>query len=140
MRLEDALEHLSDGRLSQIYLAALEHSVAVELGAPGKQEVILSRKSYLHIRDVHPEITIAEFELLPGAIRNGLIIVEISCPRKSSICYQSPHSQQRYVVAIHGTKNGEIYCSTFHRARARNTKSKLKRGRIIRPHKVKRAP
>ena len=135
MRLEDALEHLSDGRFSQIYLTTLEHGVAVELGAAEKQEVILSRGSYLHIRDKHPEITIAEFKLLPDAIRNGLVIVEKNCPRKSSICYQSPHSNHRYMVAIHGTSKGEIYCSTFYRARPRNTKSKLKHGRMIKRHK-----
>ena len=136
MRLDEALSLLAEGKRSYIFLAAVERDVAIALGVEHTRDVKLSRESYAHIKSVHPEITYREFKLLPDAIRKGLVIREGGSPRKAAICYQSPESDQRYMAALHGTAKGDdIYCTTFHRARKGNTKSKIERGEIIRRQK-----
>ena len=136
MRLDEALSFLAEGKRAYIFLAAVEPGIAIALGVEYTRDVKLSRESYAHIKSHHPEITYREFELLPDAIRNGLVIREGGSSKKVSICYQSPESDQRYTAALKSTAKGDdIYCTTFHRARKGNTKSKIKRGKIIRRHK-----
>ena len=136
MRLDEALSSLAGGKLPYIFLAAVERDIAIALGVESTREVKLSRDSFAHIKSKHPEIIYCEFELLPDAIRNGLVIREGGSPRKASICYQNPNSHQRYIAAIQSTRSGdEMFCMTFHRARPRNTRSKIKRGEIIRNHR-----
>ena len=136
MRLDEALSLLEGGQLRYIFLASVERDIAIALGVECTREVKLSRESYAHIKSEHPEITYPEFELLPDAIRNGLVIREGGSPRKASICYQNPNRHQRYIATIQSTGLGdEMFCTTFHRARPRNTRSKIKRGKIIRNHK-----
>ena len=137
MELKQALSLLAEGQYrDSIILSSVDLDVALAVGAKHAHEVKLSRESYLHIMSEHPEMTDREFELLPHAIRDGLVIQHTDAQKKASICYQSPESDQRYMAALHGTAKGDsIYCATFHRARKGNTKSKIRRGKIIRRHK-----
>jgi hypothetical protein len=99
--------------------------------------VYLSFDSLAHIAKEHPDVT--DFDLLhiPLAIRFGLIVREISAPDRLMISYLPKGGTRRYkcvLKAAAGTT--EVWVLTFHKMRQRQTQAMLRRGSILRRHKV----
>lgn len=127
---------LGQGNWNKIVVCSVETLVAVAMRAKHTRNVYLSRESYLHIRDQHPDISLDDLEmLLPDAINHGLVIVEGQRPHFATICYQSTVESRRYAIALKSTKDGrEIYIRSVHRMDDRQTKAFLDRGVPVRLH------
>jgi len=96
--------------------------------------ILLSTDSTRHILTKHGDhIEPSTLLIIPEALRVGLWIAdrEFSC----RVSYEQKETGVRYLAAVKATKNRrEIYLSTFHRAQQGQTKSVLKRGKIVRNH------
>lgn len=123
------------GSQDHIVLGNLPHYVASFYGA-NTIEVWLGRKGLLHIGERHPDIGLDDLLLLPLAIKNGLLIREDDRQKELTICFQHPTNEKRRYIAVLKFACGkrELWVSTFHRAKVRQTKRKLRRGRVIRSH------
>jgi hypothetical protein len=98
--------------------------------------VYLSRSSLLHIQDGHPDITHFDLLNLPFAIDRGLLVQEIERPHMIIALYLNAISEIRFTIALKISQNGtEIWVSSFYRTKARQTKSILRRGRLLQKHK-----
>lgn len=130
------LSRLARGAVARIVVGTLEERVACAIGAHHTRNVTLSTASFLHIRGEHPDIELSEFEYLPLAIANGLAIFENSRPNCVILSYQSPIPAKRFLVPIKCVNKGtEIFVSSFHRGRNRQTRSLLRRGEAVRLHR-----
>ena len=99
--------------------------------------VYLSSKTLEHINKDHSDVS--DFDLLhiPLALRFGLIVAEKSAPNRILISYQPRNEPRRYKCALKATSGAtEIWVSTFHRMKARQTRAMLKRGTVLRRHRV----
>jgi hypothetical protein len=132
---KDDLLSLLLGSAKHVVLGNLPHYAASFYGA-NTIEVWLGRKGLMHIVERHPDIDVDDLLLLPLAIRNGLLIREHDRKRELTICLQHPTIESRRYIAVLKFACGkrELWVSTFHRAKARQTKRKLKRGHVIRKH------
>lgn len=71
---------------------------------------------------------------LPVMIRNGLWIAETN--GRACVVYSDQNTNKRYISAIKVAAKGyEVYLTTFHLCRPRQTASLLKRGTILQTHK-----
>jgi hypothetical protein len=122
---------------SQRYIALgnVPHHVASFYNA-NTIEVWLGKTGLQHIGERHPDIGVDDLLLLPLAIRNGLLIREIDREKELTVCFQHPTNEKLRYIAVLKFACGkhELWISTFHRAKARQTKRKLRRGRVIRNH------
>ena len=135
MKLHHGLELLTYGKIPYIHLAELDIHTAIALTGAPIQDVVLFRDALFHIRDKHSDVTLSELDILPEALRDGLLIAENDDQKKACVCYESNEFGRRYNAALKVLPEKKlISCLTFHRARQRNTKSKMKRGRPIRLH------
>lgn len=129
------LTNLALGVTDRLEVGRLDPLTANLIGAT-TPIVFLSRESLQHIRHRHPVLTAEEYLLLPAVIRNGLIIKETRRPTHIVISFQGAEEIRRYITVIKVTRGGhELYVKTLHRARERQTKALLTRGRILRNHK-----
>ena len=136
MVTKSILTMLSQGTWNKIIVCSVETVVAVAMRAKHTRDVHLSRESYFHIRDQHPDVSLDDLEmLLPDAINHGLVIVEKKRPHFATICYQSTVEGRRYAIALKSTMDGrEIFIQSVHRMHARQTKAVLDRGVAVRLH------
>ena len=80
---------------------------------------------------------ISYFEIITMSygLRHGLMIGDASKPNCLIINYISPNSSVRFKIAIKSANNfTELWISTMHRLRPRQTMALLKRGVIVRTH------
>lgn len=134
MKSEDLLD-LALGLRDRIVVCELSRLIANFLTASTPQ-VTLSRFSLTHIRRDHRDMTLERLMLLPVAIKDGLIIREKARPQFLTVSYDL--GDERFIAVLKATERKHaIFVETFHRARPRQTKSLLKRGRIIRAHALK---
>ena len=125
---------LSGERQEAMIIGALHdpaHSSAI--GAR-THAVLLSRDTIVKQEDRHPDIGFDDYRLIPYAIRYGLIVHESARPRHLMFVFDDPWGR-RYRVMIRSTTNGnEIYVTSCHKTRDRQTKALLSRGRDLRRH------
>lgn len=134
LTLED-LEDLANNYRDPVTVGMVPFDVAAHLGIKN-HSVYLSRGSLLHIRLQHPDIDHFKLLNLPFAIENGLLVQEIARPHMLLSSYKLPLEDIRYVTALKILKAGtEIWVSSFYRVKARQTKSILRRSRILQSHK-----
>jgi len=117
---------------ASIEVGYLPQEVAAHFGC-GLGIAYLSSRSLNHILDDHADINIVDLLHLPDLIQRGLWVAD----RANSACilYQPSGGFMRYASALKVAAGGfEPYITTFHRARERQTKAKLKRGRVLRNH------
>jgi hypothetical protein len=67
---------------------------------------------------------------LPAVINRGLVIREIRCLVASYL-----HEETRYIATMKRAPSCEIWITTFHRSKPKQTKALLKRGEVLRTHK-----
>ena len=95
--------------------------------------IYLSKESCIHIFEEHPCLQEFELLLLPHAITRGMLIRERD--RQNCVVAIYQHVGKRYIAAMKRSRSREIWVTTFHRARYKQTKALLKKGQIVRPHK-----
>lgn len=106
-----------------------------ELLQLGTTAVYLSLVSLLHIRDEHPDMDDITLLRLPFALRNGLIVQETKKSNHLLCCYQPSETEKRFIAALKIAKPArEVYVSSFYRGRERQTRSILKRGKVLKTH------
>jgi hypothetical protein len=101
-----------------------------------RDTIFLSSESAKHILEEHGDhIAPESFEILPIALRKGLRIGEASRGNFCTVSFVDVEMERRYFVAIKTTKDRRrTYVTSFHLGKARQTKSKLKRGQVLRQH------
>jgi hypothetical protein len=76
-----------------------------------------------------------DFIKLPIGLARGLVITDGRTPRSVVVCYVAPDSNVRHKVVVKATANGsELWVSTFHRTKPRQTRALLARGRVLKTH------
>ncbi|WP_159089153.1 hypothetical protein [Tateyamaria sp. Alg231-49] len=129
----DELIDLLAGRRGDLQVGVIPLEVRQHFGC-SREEVFLSSESARHIIDEHGD-HIGKNELLriPEILTKGMWVADrkLAC----SVSFQTETPAIRLLAAIKITRNhSRMYVSTLHRAKKRQTKSKLKRGQLLRPH------
>ena len=124
---------LSGERVEPIAVAAIHNPALAEvIGAADRHAVLLSRDTIVKEKVRHPDIDFEQYCVLPDVVRFGLVVQEYS--QQLVFCYEH-HSGRRYRAMVKATLAGhELYVTSFHRMRDRQTKAILKRGLILRRH------
>lgn len=98
-------------------------------------EVWISRERLLHIDNQHDGLSDFEIISMSFGLMNGLFVADEKRPNCLIISYVLPNQSRRYKIAIKSAAQGrELWVSTFHRTRPRQTRTLLTRGRVIKPH------
>lgn len=95
--------------------------------------VYLSKESCAHIFKEHPDLKEFDVLALPRVIDRGLLIREIRRPQY--LVASCLHEATRYVAVMKRASSREIWVTTFHRTKPKQTKALLRRGYVLRPHK-----
>lgn len=129
---EKTVQDLLDGALETATVGFLQAFVASYFDAH-TIEVKIGRNQILHIREVHPNMFPNDILHLKAAIRRGLLVQEFKRIKHLSCCYQNPTSPERRYIAGLKFAAGfhELWVSTFHRAKERQTRAILKRSKSI---------
>ncbi len=121
-------------RTDPIEVGRLPIEVAQHISA-SLRNVYLSNYSLVHIMQDHPDVTFMDLLIITPMLADGLWIAERK-PNMACVSYVHPETGIRYIGAVKCAAGGfEVYLSTFHRSRKRQTTSLLKRGPILQSHK-----
>jgi len=134
MDMEEKLKHLEEGQSNYLILGSFEEEITSRIGDDIHSHVMLSPESYRHIKQRHPELEKIDYEMLPDAVRVGLVIKD-SKRDSVVVSFQSPFAGRRLAVPINVTSKGELYCRTVFRTRQRFTRQLMERGEVLRRHK-----
>lgn len=126
---------LAGEREEPVVVGAVHHPALVRaIGAPGVHAVLLSPDTIVKQRQQHPDIDIDDYCVAPDVLRFGLVLHLPAWPRQLTFCYQH-HTGWRYRLFVKSTMRGdELWVTSLHRTRQRQTKALLNRGRILRHH------
>lgn len=94
--------------------------------------VYLSRYSIQHILEEHPDVSLFDLLRAPIVLRDGLLIGDRNCV-VASYCVSEENIRYKAVVKCAGG-GCDLWLTTFHRTAPRQTKSLLKRGKVLRLH------
>lgn len=90
----------------------------------------ISGESIRHILKKHPDVELVDMVCLPDMVRRGLWVEEPG--RTACVLYDHPIRGLRFKAAIKAAGDGfETYIGTFHRVAPRQTRSVLRRGRVL---------
>lgn len=79
--------------------------------------------------------TDSDFMTMDFGLRHGLMATDQKNPKEIVISYVLPDSATRWKIGVRSCADGlELWITTFHRMRKRQTRSLLKRGVIIKRH------
>ena len=87
--------------------------------------VYLSSESCIHIFEEHPDLREFDVLALPAVINRGLLIRETHRPRCLVASYL--HEETRYIATMKRASSCEIWITTFHRSKPKQTKALLKK-------------
>lgn len=97
--------------------------------------VNISGERLQHIMKDHKDLTEIDIISMSYGLQHGMFA---SDPRDSKclvVTYVHPDTQVRYKIAVKCAAGGrELWVSSFHRMRKRQTSALLKRGKLIRKH------
>jgi hypothetical protein len=135
MNLGSLQDLLRDSKQRVTTVCVIEEPVAKAMQAK-TVAVFLSYVTLVKQCVKHPDIRAVDYSLLSDAITQGMVVLDKSKHRSVQICYQHPaFEDKRYRVFLKTTGTGdEIYVESLHRTRPRQTKSVLKRGKLLRNH------
>ena len=126
--------HLRKGWKDEVVIGPLASEGVVHLRS-STDIVRLSRNSLIHIEERHGSITDFEIITIAYGLAKGMYISDSKRENHLIINYIYPDTGFRYKAAVKCANKGqELWVSTFHRLRPRQTKPLLKRGALIRPH------
>ena len=99
-----------------------------------KQKVVLlSDETLAKQKQHHPELTLAEYRLLPKMINTGMVIKE---PDQRLVFFESKSTEKLYMAVIKTTENGaENYLTSFRQTTDKDMRRKERQGRVIREWK-----
>ena len=119
---------------ASILVGWLPKSIEAHFGWKARR-VYIKGERLAHILN-HPDMTEIEVLLIPNALAYGLLLQERDRPERLIACYQHPEDEsKRYKAAVKVMDNGfEIWISTFHRTRRKQTKTLLARSIKLRDH------
>ena len=102
-----------------------------------RDRVVLSTQSIRHILTGHGDhISVDNLLLLPSILEQGMWIADR--PLAFAVVWQAGENDPRYKVALKTTADhSRTYVRSFHRMKARQTRSVLRRGDLVREHWVK---
>ena len=130
----DDLNNLRNGYKTSHQVAEFPQTVLDRLS--WKSSIIyLSKESLHHINSDHPDIDDFVLLLLPKMIRNGLIVQEAKKPNIVVVIYQIDETKRISVILKRARNGFDIWVSSIHRMKKRQTASILKRGFVIQNHK-----
>ena len=134
MTVEDLFWLLLDKR-PFIPVCKLPQDVCAEIGA-ATTIVRLSRSTLTHIIGDHVDVDVSQLMMMPKAIQWGLLVDDRERPNHIIASYQDPYATaRRYIAVMKITRNRkEIWISTFHRSKERQTRRILEKGRILKKH------
>ena len=112
---------------SRFVIAALDEGLKRRLGAKQKA-VLLSDETLAKQRKHHPELTLAEYRLLPRMIAKGKAIKFA----EQNIHFYTIHGRLHRAVMKTTEKRHENYLTTFHISRDKQLDKDLKNGKLIR--------
>lgn len=103
--------------------------------------VYLSTQSMRHIRAKHGDhVDLATLQMIPLLLQKGMWIAEKSTRKNANFCGVScklSEATPRYFVSLKYTRDlTRAYVRTLHKSAPRQTKQKIKRGKVIRDHWV----
>ena len=126
---------LSGERREPIVVGAIHRPDLVRMiGAPEIYAVLLSRETIVKQHRQHPDIGLDEYSIAPNVLRFGLVLWLPEWPRQLTFCYEE-HSGLRYRLFVKSTTRGhQLYITSFHRTRPRQTRALLARAKILRNH------
>lgn len=136
MNLEDLCTLLLRDDLSFVRVCDIEPALAEAIGAETR-EVLLSRLTIEKQLREHKDIGSTQYSLLAAALVRGMAVLNDDRPHTAQICFQHPRDEKkRYRVFIKRTGDRRrIFVDSFHRTSPGQTKSVLRRGRLIRQHR-----
>src|SRR5580704_1667444 len=126
------LQCLRSGRLANHLIGQIPPKVLSALGW-NMPWVYLSSESCIHIFEKHHDLQEFDVLALPAVINRGLLIRETDRPRYLVASYL--HERTRYIATMKRASSCEIWITTFHRSKPKQTKALLKRGEVLRAHK-----
>lgn len=134
MTVEDLFRLLMD-KCPYVPVCKLPQDICARVGAQ-TTTVRLSRVSLMHIIGDHRDVDVSQLMMMPKAIQWGLLVDDRERPCRIISSYQDPYtSARRYIAVMKITRNrNEIWVSTFHRSKARQTKRLLEKGQILKNH------
>lgn len=135
MPIERSQVHrLRQGRDGTLFVGTLARA-GVEFLRAKTVSVLISKDGLLHIDKQHDDITDFDVITMSFGLQRGLFIGDRSQPTHLIISYIYPDNSVRYKIVVKSALNGsELWISTFHRLRPRQTRTLLKRGLVIKPH------
>jgi hypothetical protein len=133
MTVEDLLRLLLDKR-PYIPVCKLPQDVCAAVGL-ATTTVRLSRASLTHIIGDHSDVDVSQLMMMPKAIQWGLLVDDQDRPGTIIASYQDPYAARRYIAILKITRNRqEIWVSTFHRSKERQTRRILEKGPVLKKH------
>jgi hypothetical protein len=128
-------QQIRSGAQSPFWVGNLSHELIQKLGWVTPC-VYFSKETLAHINEKHPDISDFDMLHIPLALKNGLVLKENSADNRVIIAYQPELQESRFRLVLKSTmRNTEIWISSFHRMKRRQTKSMLSRTTILQTHK-----
>jgi hypothetical protein len=121
------LQRLRRGLLASYPVSQLPQRVLLSLGWD-MPWVYLSNESCAHIFREHPDLKEFDVLALPAVIDRGLLVREFRRPQ--FLVASCLHETKRYIAVMKRAASREIWVTTFHRSRPRQTKALLRRGYV----------
>lgn len=135
--IQTLLVKLHDGLLDKVEIARLPNDVISSLDArfPIHTVSIHIDKYILH-KILMKGVSISDVANMQNYLDVGLTILEKNRPNSFILSVQNTNQTSRYKAAFKVAQHGhEIWVSSFHETRPRQTKALIARGYIIRKHK-----
>lgn len=128
---ESDLIELLNGRRPEIEVGSFPAEVKKHLGC-SRDTVFLTTPSLKHIFERHGDhVSPKEILYLPSVLLQGLWLADT---RPNFVLVSGLYGNTRYKVAIKTTEDRRRnYIATFHRIAKKQTKSLLKKGKVLRP-------
>jgi hypothetical protein len=131
----DTLYRVRDGHLDPAVVGYLASEGKSYLRAHWAAQVYLSRASLQKNIRKHPDVSMLEYLRLPIVIADGLIVTDRREPNCVVAVYNIPNSKVRYKAIVKCAAGGyDLWVTTFHRLKPRQTKALLKGGQILKTH------
>jgi len=132
MNIDHLRALLSLERQEPVVLCHLtDPALAGFVGSMSAPPVLLSWETVVKQRAKHPDVGLAEYCMIPDAVRLGLAVEEHA--NQLIFCYHHP-SGRRFRLTIKVTLIGELFVTSFHRTSPRQTKAILARASLLRKH------
>jgi hypothetical protein len=131
MNIDHLRALLSLERQEPVVLCYLDDPALAGFVGASTRPVLLSWETVVKQKQRHPDISFDEYRIVPNVVRCGMAAQER--PNELVFCYD--HSpEHRYRLMIKVTFPGELFVTSFHRTKPRQTRAILARATLLRRH------